>query len=130
MLNTAKAAAYSGMLMLFPRMLVVTTLIAQVPEGTTLLGEIRGAYVQIFPADTMRLLQSSLQRARIHSAQLLFSAASLSVFAGLGLMLSLMEGFRRAYRLPRTSGVSGSGACRALLLVPSCWFPCRWPRWC
>ena len=33
--------------------------------------------------------------------QVIFSAASLSVFAGLGMMLSLMEGFRRAYRLPR-----------------------------
>jgi len=34
---------------------------------------------------------------------LIFSAAVLAVFAGLGLMLSLMEGFRRAYREPRDS---------------------------
>ncbi len=33
-LNTAKAAAYSGMLMLFPTMVVITTLLALVPEGT------------------------------------------------------------------------------------------------
>ena len=31
--NTAKAAAYSGMLMFFPALLVITTLVAQVEEG-------------------------------------------------------------------------------------------------
>jgi hypothetical protein len=41
-INTAKAVAYSGMLMLFPALLVITTLLAQVPEGTTLVGEFRG----------------------------------------------------------------------------------------
>ena len=45
--NTAKAAAYSGMLMFFPAMLAITTLLAQVPEGTTLVGTIRGAFEQI-----------------------------------------------------------------------------------
>ena len=38
-LNTAKAAAYSGMLMFFPALVVLTALVAKVPEGPTLLGE-------------------------------------------------------------------------------------------
>jgi membrane protein len=58
-LNTAKAAAYSGMLMLFPALLVLTTLLAQVPEGTTLVGEVRASFEQFLPADTMDLLQST-----------------------------------------------------------------------
>ncbi len=41
MLNTAKAAAYSGMLMLFPTFVVLTTVVANVPEGPTVVGEIR-----------------------------------------------------------------------------------------
>ncbi len=57
-LNTAKAAAYSGMLMLFPALVVLTTLLAQVPEGTSLVGEIRAAFEQMLPADSMDLLQS------------------------------------------------------------------------
>ncbi len=117
-LNTAKAAAYSGMLMLFPAMVIITTLLALVPEGTTLVGEIRTSFVQFLPGDTMSLLQSSLQGRRMESAQLLFSAASLSVFAGLGMMLSLMEGFRRAYRLPRDEWGFWQRRLRALLLVP------------
>ena len=117
-LNTAKAAAYSGMLMLFPALVVLTALLAQVPEGTTLVGEIRAAFEQILPDDSMSLLQSLMQTRRIHSVQLIFSAASLSVFAGLGLMLSMMEGFRRAYRLPRDDWGFWQRRLRALLLVP------------
>jgi len=72
-----------------------------VPEGNSLVGEIRFFFEQFLPGDSMFLLQSSLETQRLQSTQLIFSAASLSVFAGLGLMLSLMEGFRRAYRQPR-----------------------------
>ncbi len=117
-LNTAKAAAYSGMLMLFPALVVLTTVLAMVPEGSTLVGEVRGTFEQILPSDSMSLLQSALQTRRIRSAQLILSAASLSVFAGLGLMLSLMEGFRRAYRMPRNDWGFWQRRLRALLLVP------------
>ncbi len=117
-MNTAKASAYSGMLMLFPALLVVTTLLAQVAEGNTLVGEVRATFEQFLPADTMDLLQSYVLNRRVHSAQVIFSATSLSVFAGLGLMLSLMEGFRRAYRLPRDDWGFWERRGRALMLVP------------
>ena len=118
MLNTAKAAAYSGMLMLFPTMVVVTTLLALVPEGPSIMGQIRFAFMNLVPADTYTLLMSSMQTRRLLSTQLVFSAAVLSVFAGLGMMLSLMEGFRRAYRLPRAEWGFWERRLRALLLVP------------
>src|SRR5580704_790806 len=116
--NTAKAAAFSGMLMFFPALLVLTTLLAQVPEGTTLVGEIRAAFEQMLPADSMDLLQSYVLSRRFHSNQVILSAGSLSVFAGLGLMLSLMEGFRRAYRLSREEWGFWHRRLRALMLVP------------
>ena len=118
MLNTAKAAAYSGMLMLFPTMVVVTTLLAFVPEGPSIMGQIRFAFMNLVPADTYTLLLSSMQTRRFQSAQLVFSAVILSVFAALGMMLSLMEGFRRAYRLPRAEWGFWERRIRALLLVP------------
>lgn len=117
-LNTAKAAAYSGMLMLFPSMVAATTLFALVPEGTTFMGEIRASFLHFLPADTFSLLSSSAQTRPLRSAQLVFSAFSLSLFAGLGLMLSLMEGFRRAYRLPRNEWGFWKRRVRALMLVP------------
>jgi membrane protein len=117
-LNTAKAVAYSGMLMLFPTLLVVTTLLAQVPDGPTLVGAIRNAFEQMLPADSMELLQTYVLSPSFHSKQVVLSAETLSVFAGLGMMLSLMEGFRRAYRLPMDDWSFWGRRIRALLLVP------------
>ena len=117
LLNTAKAAAYSGMLALFPSLVVLTALLALVPEGTSLVGEVRAAFEQILPADSMSLLQSALETRHIHSVQLIFSAFGLSVFAALGMMLSLMEGFRRAYRLPLDNWGFWQKRKRALALV-------------
>jgi membrane protein len=115
--NTAKAAAYSGMLMLFPALLVITTLLAQGPGGTTVVGTIRNAFEQILPADSMDLLQSYVLNRSFHSMQLILSAGGLAIFAGLGMMLSLMEGFRRAYRLPMADWSFWGRRLRALLLV-------------
>lgn len=121
--NTAKAAAYSGMLMLFPALLVITTLVAQAQEGSRLLGGLRGVFEQFLPPDTLDLLQSYVLSRPLRSTQLLFSAAVLSLLAGLGLMLSLMEGFRRAYRLPAEDWGFWPRRLRALLLVPMALVP-------
>jgi membrane protein len=66
----------------------------------------------------MSMLKAAMETRRLHSAQLIFSAGVLAVFASLGLMLSLMEGFRRAYREPRESWGFWQRRARALLLVP------------
>ena len=116
--GVAKAAAYSGMLFSFPAILVLTTLLAQVPEGTTIVGDVRSALDQFLPAGSMYLLQSALETKHFYSVQVLLSATSLSIFAGLGLMQSLMEGFRRAYELPRGDWSYWKRVGRAFLLVP------------
>jgi membrane protein len=116
--NTAKAAAYSGMLCFFPAFLVITTLLALLPEGSSLEGELRGSLEGVLPAGTMDVLQGTLNEHHLRSSQLIFSAASLSVFAGLGVMLSLMEGFRRAYRGRRDDWGFWEKRLRALMLVP------------
>lgn len=131
-LDTAKAAAYSGMLMLFPAFLVLTTLLAVVPAGNNLLGELRSASEQILPADTMSLLQSYFEERKGFSMQVLFSATTLTLFAAWGVMATLMAGFRRAYRLPRRGSRRSSlgrnwgpweRRMRALLLVPTALIP-------
>lgn len=116
--NTAKAAAYSGMLCFFPAVLVLTALLAQVPAGPSLVGELRGTFDEILPPESMNLLQSSLSARHLRSTQVVLSAASLAVFAGLGVMLSFMEGFRRAYKIRRDSWGFWQKRLRALLLVP------------
>jgi membrane protein len=116
--NTAKAAAYSGMLMFFPAMLVLATLVSQVEEGPSLVGEARAVLEQFLPADTLDLVQQSMLSHHYRSTQLILSATCLSLFAGLGVMLSLMEGFRRAYHLPPEDWTFWRRRARALMLVP------------
>ncbi len=55
-INTSKAVAYSGMLMIFPALMVIATLLAQSPEGPNLVGEFRSVLEQFMPADSMGLL--------------------------------------------------------------------------
>jgi membrane protein len=117
-LDTAKATAYSGMLMLFPSFLVLTTLLALVPSGNTLLDALRNSSEQFLPADTMSLLQSYFQTQRAFSLQVLLSATSLAVFAALGVMLTLMEGFHRAYQFSERGWNALELRLRALLLMP------------
>lgn len=121
--NTSKAAAYSAMLMMFPALLVITTLVAQVQEGTTALGGLRSLFEQFLPPDTLDLLQQYVLGRRLHSVQLILSASSLAIFAGLGVMLSLMEGFRRAYRLPSEDWGFWDRRFRAILLLPIAMVP-------
>ncbi|HKF47353.1 MAG TPA: YihY/virulence factor BrkB family protein [Terracidiphilus sp.] len=116
--NTAKAAAYSGMLCFFPAALVFTALLAQVPAGPSLVGEVRATFDEILPPESMNILQSSLAARHMRSTQVILSAATLAVFAGLGVMLSLMEGFRRAYETRRDAWGFWEKRLRALLLVP------------
>ncbi len=122
-INTSKAAAYSGMLMLFPALLVITTLVAQVQEGGTMLGELRTLFEQFLPVDTLDLLQSYVLTRRLYSSQLLLSATSLGIFAGLGMMLSLMEGFRRSYGLPQDAWGFWDRRLRGIVLLPIAMVP-------
>lgn len=121
--NTAKAAAYSGMLCFFPAVLVMTTLLARVEAGNSIVGIMRGTLDQVLPPESMALLQDSLDMSSVRPIQIILSATSLTVFSGLGVMLTLMEGFRRAYELPRSDWHFWEKRIRALLLVPMALLP-------
>jgi len=121
--NTSKAAAYSGMLMFFPAMLVLTAFVSQVEEGPSAAGEARAVLEQFLPADTLDLVQQSMLSHHYLSSQLVLSAICLSLFAGLGVMLTLMEGFRRAYHLPPEDWTFWGRRARALMLVPIALLP-------
>lgn len=122
-LTMAKAAAYSAILSLFPALLVGTTLLALSPETATLRGEIRAAFVELLPPDTMTLVQSYFQAQHVLSSKVLWSASLVSIFAAMGVMLSLMEGFRRAYQLPRAIWSFWRERAIALMLIPFCLVP-------
>jgi membrane protein len=100
-LTNAKAAAYSAILSLFPALLVVTTLLAFTPESDNLRGDLRLAFNSILPSDTMSLVQAYFQINHARSVRIVITAIFVSFAAAIGVMLSLMEGFRQAYQRPR-----------------------------
>jgi membrane protein len=121
--GTAKAAAYSAILCLFPTILVLTTLLALTPESDTVRGEMRAAFSEVLPADTMTLLHDYFTNQKIRGEQVVSSAILVSLIAAMGMMLSLMQGFRRAYELPRHDWNFWVERGVALAMVPLCLVP-------
>jgi membrane protein len=121
--GTAKAAAYSAILCLFPTLLVFTTLLALTPESDTVRGEMRAAFAEVLPADTMTLLHDYFNNQKVRGVQVVSSAIVVSLIAAMGMMLSLMGGFRRAYDLPRHEWNFWVERGVALALVPLCLVP-------
>ena len=99
-LTLAKAAAYSAILGLFPALLVVTTVLALVPQSDTLVGEIRGALADFLPGNTIDAVQDYFNLRHARSVQAVLSAVLVSMFGCMGLMSSFMQGFRRAFDGP------------------------------
>jgi membrane protein len=121
--SMAKAAAYSAMLSIFPALVVITTLAAMMPSGDDIRGVLRAALQQVLPPDTMLLVQNYFISYHTRSLRIVWGCGFVSLFAAMGVLLTLMDGFRRAYRLPR--GVWGFWQERvaAALLVPATILP-------
>lgn len=121
--SMAKAAAYSAILSIFPALLVVTTLFAMTPTGGDIRGILRGAFQQVLPPDTMQLVQAYFIFNHARSVRIVWGSTFVSIFAAMGVLLSLMEGFRRAYRLPRPIWGFWRERIVALLLIPGAMVP-------
>jgi membrane protein len=121
--TTAKAAAYSSILSLFPALLVLNTLLAATPETGTVVYELRTIFAEVLPWDSTEFVQNYFLSSRTHSMRVIWSASSIAFFAAMGVMLSLMEGFRRAYRLPKRVWGFWRSRAIAVALIPICLAP-------
>jgi len=121
--SMAKAAAYSAILSIFPALVVVTTFFATMRSAGELRGVLRAALQQVLPPDTMQLVQAYFIYNHARSVRIVWGSTFVSIFAAMGVLLSLMEGFRRAYRLPRGSWGFWRERIVALLLVPGTMVP-------
>jgi membrane protein len=122
-LTQSKSAAYSAILSLFPALLVATTVLALLPETDSLTREVRGVLTDFLPGDTMSAVHAYFQERHVRSVQTIVSAVLVSLFGSMGVMSSFMEGFRRAYELPRGSWTGRHQRLVALSLIPSCLLP-------
>jgi membrane protein len=112
----AKAAAYSAVLTVFPLFLVVAGILALSHTTERFLAEISAAVGQIMPPGARAGAMQYFEGGHHRPGRLLVSASIITVMAASGVMISWMEGFRNAYRLPKEWGILKERAV-ALLLV-------------
>jgi membrane protein len=102
--STAKAAAYSSILTLFPAFLVVTSVLEASNNTEGFLTQIASVVHWLLPPGARSAALAFFQTRQHHATRILISASSVTVLAATGVMISWMEGFRKAYNLPQTMG--------------------------
>src|ERR1051325_5074313 len=101
----AKAAAYSGIITLFPAMLVLAAILAASNQRDLLISLVTRALWRILPAGTATAAISYFTSTQDRPIPLLVTTSIATMWTASGMMVSWMEGFRQAYSLPRTWGV-------------------------
>lgn len=102
--SVAKAAAYSSILTLFPAFLLVTSLLEASDRTRGLLQEIAEAVGWVLPPGSRSAALAFLQSKEHHPTRIIYSASIVMVLASTGVMISWMDGFRKAYEVPNTWG--------------------------
>jgi membrane protein len=111
----AKASAYSSILTFFPGLLVVGSFLAIAHISDAYSREVGGALSKILPAGGSTVW--TYLRATSHRPiGLLISTSLITLWTASGVIISWMEGFRKAYELPKVWGVLKE-RCIALSLV-------------
>lgn len=118
----AKAAAYSSVLTLFPALLVIASILAYSRETHVLIQGVANAVGAVLPPGTSADALSYFHGGKQRPLRLLISASSITLFAASGVMISWMDGFRRAYRVEKTWGMWKERAV-ALFLVGLSFLP-------
>ena len=96
----AKASAYSSILTFFPVLLIVGSGLANWRKGGPYLREISYALGSIMPAGSNTAL-NYLKGAAQHPISLLATTSLITLWTASGVMISWMEGFRKAYQMPK-----------------------------
>ena len=100
----AKAAAYSQILTFFPALLVLGAVLASSHRFDFYVGEISDALRSILPAGSSTAIEYVRSKAS-HPVGFLITTSLLTLWTASSAIVSWMEGFRKAYRLPPTWGL-------------------------
>jgi membrane protein len=115
---TAKGAAYSSILTVFPAFLVVASIFAASHQTETFAREISFAIGQVLPAGTTALALAYFNTSKIRPMHVIFSASVVTLTAASGVIVSWMSGFRRAYGIATNPWGFWKERAMAFLLIP------------
>jgi membrane protein len=102
--SIAKAAAYSSILTLFPAFLVVASVLEASHNTEGFVRQIGEAVHWVLPPGARSAALAFFQTKQHHATRILISASTVTLLAASGVMISWMEGFRKAYNIPQTMG--------------------------
>lgn len=119
-LNMAQAAAYSAMVSLFPGLIVSAAVVTLLPDSAPLRTQAALFFDRILPDDVSPILESYFENGHqtAHSTQALVVAGIVSLIGASSVIVTLMEGFRRAFNLPAHRWNFWERRWRSFALVP------------
>jgi len=101
----AKGAAYSSILTLFPAFMLAGSILAASHTTADFLREISYAVGRIMPSGTRAAAQIYFESSQARPSRFLVFASISTLWIASGVMISWMEGFRRAYQFSKTWGL-------------------------
>ncbi|MGC2694556.1 MAG: YihY/virulence factor BrkB family protein [Candidatus Angelobacter sp.] len=102
--SIAKGAAYSSILTLFPAFLVITSALEASHNTEGFLQQISDAVGWVLPPGSRSVALSFFQTKQHHATRIVYSASIVTLLAASGVMISWMDGFRKAYGMANTWG--------------------------
>src|SRR3954464_11937267 len=99
-LGIAKGAAYSALLSFFPVLTTLTAILVQA-NAQAVSRKLSEIVFSVVPPGTEEIVRYNFTQRGQRPIGLLVTAGLLSIWAASGVIMSLMEGFRAAYRIPQ-----------------------------
>ncbi len=100
-----KAAAFSAILTFFPAILVLASILSRSQSSELFVREIFRAVGRILPEGTNAAVTQYITGAKPVQTEFLVSTSILTLWTASGVMISWMEGFRKAYQMPKIWGL-------------------------
>jgi membrane protein len=101
----SKAGAYSAVLTLFPALLVVASVLASFSRTRGAVTAISGAIVSILPRSVAQMVLAYFVSAQQRPFGTMIVGSLLTLWTASGVIVSWMEGFRKAYDMPKIWGL-------------------------
>jgi membrane protein len=113
----AKGAAFSAILTFFPAILVLASILSLARSSELFVREIFRAVGRILPEGTSITIAYYLTGAKPVQTKFLVSTTIVTLWTASGVMISWMEGFRKAYQMPKIWGILKERLIALLLVV-------------
>jgi len=119
-LNVAQSTAYSGIVALFPALIVTAAVIGLLPDTAPVRYQLAAFFDRVLPPGVSQLLYATFQTSPDHtrSVRALVSAGIVSFLGASNVIATLMEGLRRAREFPADCWSFWARRRRAFGLVP------------